>query len=52
MPTELLRLIARPIGVAGLAILMAAGPTLVPEVLPSRRPKVRRVRPAMNRPTS
>lgn len=33
MPTELLRLIARPIGVAGLAILMAAGPTLVPRGL-------------------
>lgn len=33
MPTELLRLIARPIGVAGLAILMAAGPALVPRGL-------------------
>jgi len=33
MPTELLRLIARPIGVAGLAILVAAGPALVPRGL-------------------
>ncbi|WP_027997977.1 DUF3300 domain-containing protein [Sinorhizobium arboris] len=33
MPTELLRLIARPIGVAGLAILMAASPTSVPRGL-------------------
>ncbi len=33
MPTQLLRLIARPIGVAGLAILMVASPTLVPRGL-------------------
>jgi hypothetical protein len=33
MPTELLRLIARPIGVAGLAILMVASPTLGPRGL-------------------
>ncbi|RVG42226.1 DUF3300 domain-containing protein, partial [Sinorhizobium meliloti] len=33
MPTQLLRLIARPIGVAGLTILMVASPTLVPRGL-------------------
>lgn len=33
MPSQLLRLIARPIGVAGLAILMVASPTLVPRGL-------------------
>ena len=39
MPTELLRLIARPIGVAGLAILMAAGPALVPRGLAQQAPQ-------------
>ncbi|YCI04911.1 DUF3300 domain-containing protein [Ensifer sp. D2-11] len=33
MPSQLLRLIVRPIGVAGLAILMVASPTLVPRGL-------------------
>ncbi|MFQ6159827.1 DUF3300 domain-containing protein [Sinorhizobium meliloti] len=39
MPTELLRLIARSSGVAGLAILMAAGPALVPRGLAQQAPQ-------------